>query len=271
MGEKLVIKPYNSVFLIILIACIIILILGSIYLNRKSKKTREIVLSIFCLVLLVIYFIYKYEVSQDTAYAQLCLEAGTGSGEFNIASYLPLHLCNINLWLIPVAVLTRNKYLKAFPFYLGSIGALMALSSPGLGYSGYSLLLPRMWGFYITHYGVLMASLALVTLGLFKPTYKMIPKSLLFIEGINFAVFLVNLFLIYTGIYKYANFMFSISTSGNPILNIFYNILPVPFLYQNLLVVLLIPYMLIVTALYNLVCKYLLRKNKDDSNIEAVN
>lgn len=266
--DTLIIKPFNAVYIVLYIVSLLILIFGSIYMNRKSERAREITLSVFCLIFFVIYWIYKYEVSVDDAYAQLCLEAGTGAGSFNIVSYLPLHLCNINLWLIPVSVLTRNTYLKSFSFYLGSIGAVMALATPGLGYSGYSLLLPRVWGFYATHFGVLICALGLVTLGLLKPSFKLIPKSLLYIEIINFFVFLVNVFFVYTGIYKYANFMFSMSTSNNPVLNIFYKILPVPFLYQNLLVVILLPYMLIVTAIYRLVVKHLPKyKNQSDLSL----
>ena len=254
--EKLIVSPFNTVFLGMFIVSIAILVFGSMYLNRKSERTREVALSVFCFIFLVMYFYYKYQVSIDAEYMRLCLEAGQGSGDFNIASYLPLHLCNINLWLLPVAVLSRNKYLKAFPFYFGSAGAVMALVTPGLGYSGYSLLLPRVWGFYFTHFAVLISCVALVTLGLFKPSFKLIPKSLLFIEGINLFTFLVNVFFVYTGLWEYANFMFSMSPSGNPVLKFFWNILPVPFLYQNLLAVILIPYILIVTAIYQAIMKY---------------
>ena len=63
--------------------------------------------------------------------------------------------------LIPIAVLTNRRPLMSFCFFVGPLGALMALVMPGTGFDGYSILLPRMLGYYGTHFMVITAGFAL--------------------------------------------------------------------------------------------------------------
>ncbi len=240
----LVISPFNGVFFGVFGAFIIVLIVVSLLLRGKSEKLRKGVIVTASLLTLVGFFVYKYCLSIDPEYDALRV----AMDGFNWWGELPLHLCNINMILIPIAVLLDKRELKAFCFFVGPLGALMALSMPGAEFNGFSLLLPRMIGYYGTHFLIVIEGLSIVTFGLYRPKFKDIPGTALTILVIGFAVFLINMLMRWTGIYARANYFFSVETEGNFILELFHSWLPYPFLYVLPCIVILMVYMLIVTS-----------------------
>ena len=68
-----------------------------------------------------------------------------------IFNELSLHLCNINLFLTPLGVWKRNRSIMGFSFFVAPLGALMALLFPEPLFSGFSLFLSRIFGYYVTH------------------------------------------------------------------------------------------------------------------------
>jgi len=238
-----VLRPFNPVFLCSFGLFIVLLIVSSLILRNKSEKTRRIVLCSACVVTIVVFFIYKYMLSLDTDYRVI----NAAMGGFNWWTELPLNLCNINMILIPIAVWKRNRSLMSFSFFLGQLGALMALLMPSTGFSGYSLLLPRMLGFFFTHYMVFIESIALASFGLYKPTFREIPKTLITTVIVSFAVFLINIILRKTGLGPKANYFFSVETEGNPVLEIFHKMIPVPYLFLLPALLILGPFMCIET------------------------
>ena len=149
--------------------------------------------------------------------------------------------------LIPIAVLKKSRLLACFGFFLGPLGALMALIMPGTGFSGYSLLLPRMLGYYGTHFMIVMEGLALLTFGLFRPKLSDLPRAILTVFVIAFFVFCINLLLRRTGLDADANYFFSVDTEGNALLEIFHGWIPFPFLYLIPCIAILGIYMLAIT------------------------
>ena len=139
-----------------------------------------------------------------------------------------------------------------FSFFLGPLGALMALVMPGNGFDGYSLLLPRMLGYYGTHFMIVIEGLALVTFGLFRPRFRDLPRAVLAILLIALCVFGINMLLRWSGLHPKANYFFSVETEGNFLLEIFHSWIPYPFLYLLPAVGILVPYMLLVTLGFTL-------------------
>ena len=135
-----------------------------------------------------------------------------------------------------------------FSFFLGPLGALMALVMPGNGFSGYSLLLPRMLGYYGTHFMIVIEGLALVSFGLFRPRFRDLPRAVLAMLAISFCIFLINLLLRWSGLHPKANYFFTVETEGNFLLEIFHRWIPLPFLYALPCLAILGVYMLIVTT-----------------------
>ena len=149
--------------------------------------------------------------------------------------------------LVPIAVMTDRRSLMSFCFFLGPLGALMALLMPGNGFEGYSILLPRMIGYYGTHFMVIIEALALATFGLYRPRFRDFPGTLLTILVISIAVFCVNLLLRATGLYPKANYFYSVETEGNFLLELFHRWIPIPYLYLMPCYLILCPYMAVVT------------------------
>lgn len=238
-----IMRPFNSLFLSVFAVCILLLAGTSIGLRKKDEKTKELVLIIACVITLIGFVLYKIALSRDAEYNIIRADLGG----FNWWGELPLQLCNINMILIPIAALKKSRPLACFGFFLGPLGALMALIMPGTGFSGYSLLLPRMLGYYGTHFMIVMEGLALLTFGLFRPKLSDLPRAILTVFVIAFVVFCINLLLRRTGLDTNANYFFSVDTEGNPLLEIFHGWIPFPFLYLIPCIAILGIYMLAIT------------------------
>ena len=105
-----IMRPFNTLFLIVFAAFLALLVIASLLLRGKSDKAKTTVLVAACLVTFVGYFIYKYMLSLDADYNVIT----ANMGGFNWWGELPLQLCNINMMLIPVAVLRRDRVLMSF-------------------------------------------------------------------------------------------------------------------------------------------------------------
>ena len=239
-----IMRPFNALFLACFAAFILLLVLSSLGLRKKSELTRRIVLIAACLVTLAGYFIYKYCLSLDSDYNEITAVMGG----FNWWGELPLQLCNINMLLIPIAVWRKSRPLMSFSFFLGPLGALMALAMPGNGFDGYSLLIPRMLGYYGTHFMIVIEGLALASFGLYRPRFKDLPKTLLTAVVITCCIFAVNMLLRWSGLHPKANYFFSVETEGNPLLELFYSLIPIPGLYLLPCTLILGVYMCLITA-----------------------
>ncbi len=220
-------RPFGPLFLAVFALFLLLLIAASLLLRKKSEHTRTLVIAVTCWVTLLGFVAYKYALSVDTAYHVITADMGG----FNWWGELPLHLCNINLLLMPVAVLTKKRPLLGFCFFVGPIGALTALVMPGNGFDGYAVFLPRMLGYYGTHFIVMFAALAVGTFGLYRPRLRDLPLTALTVFAVALVIFGVNLLLRRTGLHPKANYFYSVETEGNPLLELFYRWIPLPFLY----------------------------------------
>ena len=249
--------PFNALYLAVFAFFILLLVAASLLLRGKSERAKKTVLVAACAVTLLGFIFYKYALWADKDYSVIT----AAMGGFNWWGELPLQLCNINMLLIPVAVLKKNRPLMCFGFFLAPLGALMALLMPANGFDGYSLLLPRMLGYYGTHFMIVIEGLAIVTFGLFRPRLRDLPKAILTVLLIALAIFGVNMLLRWTGLHPKANYFYSVETEGNFLLEIFHRWIPVPFLYLLPSFLILVPYMLLVTTPFALAEKRSRRKN----------
>ena len=251
-----IMKPFNRLFFISFAVFLLLLIISSVLLHNKSERTKDIVLITACVITLIGFVFYKIYLSRDYEYNIIT----AGMGGFNWWGELPLQLCNINMLMIPIAVWKKSRPLACFCFFLGPLGALMALIMPGNGFDGYSIFLPRMLGYYGTHFMIVIEGLALVTFGMFRPKLRDLPGAFLAILLIAFAVFCFNMLLRWTGLHPKANYFLSVETEGNFLLEIFYRWIPIPFLYLMPCSIILGVYMLAITIPLELVGRK--RKNK---------
>lgn len=239
-----IMKPFNGLFFATFAAFILILVVCSLIMRNRSERAKRLVIAVAALIGLAGFFVYKYYLSIDTEYDAIT----QNMGGFNWWGELPLHLCNINLILIPIAVLSKKRPLLSFCFFVAPLGALMALLMPANGFSGYSLLLPRMIGFYGIHFLIIIAALAIVTFGLYRPRFRDILPTVLTITAVALIVFGINMLFRYTGLHPKANYFYSVETEGNFLLEIFHKWIPVPFLYLLPSFLILVPYILLITT-----------------------
>ena len=200
-----IMHPFNGVFFACFALFLLLLVLAGVCLRGKSERTKKTVLVTACVLTLLGFFVYKYFLSIDAEFN----EATASMGGFNWWGELPLQLCNINMILIPIAVLTNRRALMSFCFFVGPLGALMALVMPGMGFDGYPILLPRMLGYYGTHFMIIIEALALAVFGLYRPRFRDLPGTVLALVLISLAVFGFNVFLRATGLHPKANYFFS--------------------------------------------------------------
>ena len=241
----MIIKPFNPVFLFLFLLFTALLVGSAILLRRKSLRTRGLVLAVVMLVNFVFYWYYKAMLSMDTAYSVICEEAGKGA--FTWWVELPFHLCNVNMILIPIAATTRWRPLCSFCFFLAPLGAFMALAMPGIGFEAYSIFLPRMYGYYITHMLIFFGGVALAAYGIYRPRFRDFPFTLLTTFGVALFAFSVSELLRVTHLADHANYFFTVESEGNAVLGICYRLIPLPFLYLIPCTLILLPYMALVT------------------------
>ncbi len=240
-----ILHSFGPLFWTLFAGFILLLVVVSLLLKNRSEKAKKIVLITACIVTFVGFFVYKYFLSIDTEYDKLVVET---RGGFSWWAELPLQLCNINMILIPIAVAFNLRPVKSFSFFLAPLGALMALLSPAVGFDGYSIFLPRMLGFYGTHFMIIIEGLALATLGFYRPKFKDFPKTILTLVILLLVITGVNLLLIKTGLYERANYFFTLEHEGISILKLFWSWIPVPVLYLLPGAAILLAYMSLVTA-----------------------
>lgn len=226
--DKLIITPFNGVYFACWgITVLAIIAIWAIFKN-KSEKAKKIFITVFCALTVVIFFVYKGFLSVDKEF----LEASTPKlDKFNWFNELPLQLCNINMFLIPIGVLTNKKYVKGFAFLVAPLGATMALIFAESAFSGYSLLMPRIMGYYVTHFFIVIAGISVATLGFYKPRYRDIAGISALFLIIAFFVHCINLIFRATGLCTYADYFYTIDDLGISILVLFHKLIKAPFFY----------------------------------------
>jgi hypothetical integral membrane protein (TIGR02206 family) len=98
----------------------------------------------------------------------LCL---TDTGERWI-EHLPLHLCSSACIIIPIGLLTRRPVILNYVYGLCFPGAVMAIVTPGSMYRQLSYLGFHYWLYNLSHVILIVAGLAPIAWGWFRPSWR---------------------------------------------------------------------------------------------------
>ena len=128
--------------------------------------------------------------------------------------------------------------------------AAAALLFPEPLFSGFSLFLPRIFGYYVTHALLVVCGLSLATLGFYRPDPKDIPRILKTFGLLAVGAHCINLLLRLT-VCPEANYFFTYGAEIG-VLKLFWRIIPAPLLYGLPAPLILAAYMHAVCALSRL-------------------
>ncbi len=172
----------------------------------------------------------------DEIYKMVMLFIG---GRYN-ASYLPLHLCSINIFIIAIHAWRPSKLLNNFLYTVCIPGALAALLFP----SWSSLPLQNFMHLHSFTVHILLAlyPIVLAAAGELAPDVKAIPKCLLLLIGMAIPIYGINLLLD-------TNFMFLMEADSTNPLYIFEqlwgnHLYGYPIIIAGILIVMYVPLMI---------------------------
>lgn len=170
--------------------------------------------------------------------------------------YLPLHMCSYNALLTPILVLTKNRFLgNLVPLF--SVGAAIALvfNSIQAEYSIFSFVFLL---YFLSHTFGASIPFLMLSLGHIKTSARYILPSTLATLAIytisHFANLAINAYLAKVGIVDYlgeliqVNYMFSIHPQGNPLLSLFWSIIPHSYFYMLVAIPIAAAYFVLMNA-----------------------
>jgi hypothetical integral membrane protein (TIGR02206 family) len=106
---------------------------------------------------------------------------------------LPLHLCDLTALLSIALLLTRNRRLYEFVYFLGIGGALQALVTSNVGMYGY----PHLYFFssMIIHGGIITTGLYFTVVEGYRPTWRSLWRVAGWMLAYTAAIFVLNLLI----------------------------------------------------------------------------
>lgn len=182
--------------------------------------------------------------------------------------YLPLHLCSLNALVLPFAVLFRSKRLGNL-LLLWSLGALFALLINNAS-ADFELLSWTFVFYYFPHVFELGIPILLMKLKLVKLSVKCVWSTIVITMASYTAIHFINVWINdycltnqvvdSSGDIIQVNYMYSI-TPENPLLQLFYNLIPHEYWYMYLVVPVVVVYLGIIYL-----AQYLLARHKKIAN-----
>lgn len=211
-------------------------------------------------ILIGLYFLLRrFSAKTQTVVLGILSFSGIAAIIFNLIAwgspyeYLPFHLCSLTAMVLPVAVFTRSKVLGNL-LLLWSLGAVMALVI-NTAQANFEIASATFAFYFFPHLLEFGIPWLLVALGLVKKDAKCIGSTLLItlcalipIHCINVALnnyFTVNQILNPSGALIQVNYMYTIKPE-NPVLALFWSLIPYPFWYLLPVTLIICVYLLLV-------------------------
>jgi hypothetical integral membrane protein (TIGR02206 family) len=92
------------------------------------------------------------------------------NGQWTVQTMLPLHLCSVLVFGSAIMLVTQHYGIFEFAYFMGIGGALQALLTPDLTIHGFPHY--RFWQTYISHGGIVLAAIFMVTVVGYRPTWR---------------------------------------------------------------------------------------------------
>lgn len=183
--------------------------------------------------------------------------SGVAAIIFNLVSwgtpleYLPLHMCSITAIILPITVITKSKVLGNL-LMVWSVGSIFAV----IFHNGPDFKIPSavFFFYFIPHIFEFAVTVYMFKFRYVKAEAKYIPSTIGITFGIYTVVHIINLainryFAINnitdpSGAIKHVNYMFSVAPPhGNPLLEMFFKVIPHPYWYMYMSLIILAVYL----------------------------
>ncbi|MDR0482864.1 MAG: YwaF family protein [Cellulomonadaceae bacterium] len=178
---------------------------------------------------------------------------------FPFTQNLPLHFCTlVQILLAPAIWFQRGRLLRplrAMLFYPGVAAGFLAMVSPDIQYTGQAFLSMNTL-FYAVHALNVSVPILMATLGFYRPTKRDIPLALATFTAMAMVVFVITLG-VRAWIDPLANFYYFFDPAGSPLLELLYNAIGIPMLYQVPFLALIVPVLFFQYFAYNGVSRVL--------------
>lgn len=208
----------SAVCIGILINCILI---------KKSFEQKRKFFLVVTIGIFVLFYLQRILMFNEEQFAQLW---GTEADTI-ILQLLPLQLCYLTSVLLLIGLLWRNETLLAFCFYVGSLGAVLAIVSPDSYYTDINLLeVPSAILFYFLHGMIAVVYFSVGTTGLITPGWKKGLTSTALLGVFYTIIHVINMVGKAMGL-EAINYFYSLDTGGSGALDMFWNLIPYPFWY----------------------------------------
>jgi uncharacterized membrane protein YwaF len=239
----MIIEPFNLIHILSFtvlpagLFCLLFLLLR----NKTQDKQRR-VLFIICCFNAALYAVYKfYQAFFYDGY------------DFIFAYNLPLHFCNLNLILLPLAIWLRNKVLMAYQIYFGTLLAFFALFTIDPAFRGEPFFEFTCLVYFYYHGMLAVMPLTLLAFKQCTPAFKTAWKPVALMVAVTFVMHIVNVTLRVTGLAEEANYFFTFGLRGDPFTEIFWRIVPFNFFFLiPALLVVFVPYICLITLPFHL-------------------
>ncbi len=177
---------YNTRHIIVLAITLVLCVMFSLIFYKKSEKAKRILLYVFGGIFLF------FEIASRVV--NLIIESDyTVESVFKIL--LPMHICSVMVWVLIVAVFSRNKMLLNFGAIGGLIATLVFLLYPAVGLNRTYMSFTCIYSTF-SHMLGFVTSVILITLGIVKFEFKKIWQpylcfAIMFAWGalLNFVIF----------------------------------------------------------------------------------
>jgi len=240
----MLIEPFNLTHILTITTIPILIFLGIYFpIKKRDEGTKQRILLFICYFNAILYVVYKIVQANEASYA------------FDIFTNLPLHFCNLNLILIPLAIHTKSRTLHAYQLYFGVPLAALALITV------YPTFLSRpIWYFtplvYFYYHSMLaVLPLILVKLKLYIPSFKVVWQPTLMLIALATTIHIVNVVFRATGIANESNYFFTYGLEGDFFTELLWGILPYNFFFLLPALLLFVPYVFLVTLPFHLSAK----------------
>jgi len=240
----MIIEPFNLTHLLTITIMPVLIFLGIYYLLRKrSEQSKQKILLFICYSNILLYALYKIVQANEEGYA------------FDIFTNLPLHFCNLNLILIPIAIHAKSKILMAYQLYFGIPLVALALITV------YPTFISRpIWNFtpfiYFYYHSMLaVLPIMLVKFKFYTPSFKVVLQPTLLLISITVIIHIVNVVFRATGIARESNYFFTYGLEGDFFTELLWRILPYNFFFLLPALLLFAPYVFLITLPFHLSAK----------------